>query len=358
MGTEFIVPTGEIIKDYLSEYDISQKELAVNIGMSEKHVSNVLSGKARLMEEFALRLEYVIKDVPASYWLNYESKYREYIAREKMHQDIKAADLKNIKERFCFDDVFKGLDWDIQKQAVEMLKLLNISSFDNFYRAYDNLSAAFMEDGGGIEAIAIWLKLCEEQIDLQNNLITDDYDPQRIRDAIESFKAIALSKTIEGITVNCKKLCNRLGVYLVLYPTIKNSKVRGAIETFRGHPAIFLSGRFKTHDNVWFAFFHELGHLLYHYDKRYEAVSMEDDLNNMEEVANQFARDILISKPEYEEFVSDLDVDNKELTEQMIRTFAMQQAVLPGVVVARLQHDRFLPYSMCNNLKNKIKPKR
>lgn len=358
MGTEFIVPTGEIIKDYLSEYDISQKELSSYIGMSEKHISNVLSGKARLMEDFAIRLEYVIKDVPASYWLNYESKYREYIAREKIYQDLKNADLKKLKEKFCFDDVFRGLDWDIQKQAMEMLRLLNISSFENFYRAYDNLNVAFMEDGGGIEPIAIWLKLCEEQIELQNNMISDEYDPQKIREAIDSFKAIALSKSIEGITVNCKKLCNRLGVYLVVYPTVKNSKIRGAIETFRGHPAIFLSGRFKTHDHIWFAFFHELGHLLYHYGKRYEAISMEDDLNNKEEIANQFARDALISKSEYENFIRDLDVDNKELTEQMIKKFAMRQAVLPGIVVARLQHDRFLPYSMCNNLKNKIDPKR
>lgn len=83
VGTGFMVLTGDIIKEYLDEYGITQKELATRTGISEKHISNVLSGHARLTEDFALKLEKVMPEVPASYWLNYECKYREYLARQK-----------------------------------------------------------------------------------------------------------------------------------------------------------------------------------------------------------------------------------------------------------------------------------
>ncbi|MDX9824763.1 MAG: HigA family addiction module antitoxin, partial [Sphaerochaeta sp.] len=77
------VPTGRIIKEYLDSYDITQKELSQRTGISEKHLSHVLNGTSRLTEETALRLEKVLSGVPASYWLNYESKYREAVAREQ-----------------------------------------------------------------------------------------------------------------------------------------------------------------------------------------------------------------------------------------------------------------------------------
>ena len=53
MGDEFIVPTGKIIKEYLNEYGISQKDLSKKTGLSEKHISHILNGDSRLTEEVA-----------------------------------------------------------------------------------------------------------------------------------------------------------------------------------------------------------------------------------------------------------------------------------------------------------------
>lgn len=79
----FLVPTGRIIKEYLDERGISQKDLAHRIDVSEKHISNLLNGKTRLTADMALKIERVMPDVSAGYWLNYEAKYQEYLAREK-----------------------------------------------------------------------------------------------------------------------------------------------------------------------------------------------------------------------------------------------------------------------------------
>ena len=77
------IPTGSVIKDYLDAYHITQKELSRRTGISEKHLSHLLNGNSRLTEEVALKLEKVLSPVPASYWLQYESKYREALAREQ-----------------------------------------------------------------------------------------------------------------------------------------------------------------------------------------------------------------------------------------------------------------------------------
>jgi addiction module HigA family antidote len=77
------IPTGKIIKDYLDEHTITQKELSARTGISEKHLSHLLNGTSRLTEDVALKLEMVLTGIPASYWLNYEAKYREAVARER-----------------------------------------------------------------------------------------------------------------------------------------------------------------------------------------------------------------------------------------------------------------------------------
>ena len=350
MNKDFIVPVGKIIKEYLDEYNVSQKELAARLGMSEKHISNLLSGKSRLTEEVAINLESIIKNVPATYWLNLESKYREYIAREEMYQRIVNNDLEMISKRFHFKEVFGGMDWSIEKQALEMLKLLGISDFDNFSKTYSNLAINFMEDGGKEEAIVIWLKLCEEEVEIQNNNLDDiEFKLANLKKKLYLFKRLAESEQIEAISKDCLKLCNRLGIYLVIYPAITNCKVRGALTTINSHPAIFLSGRFKTHDHMWFAFLHEIGHLLYHYDKKETILSFEDDKGIKEEEANEFARDLLIDSSEYQIYV-----DDGVFSERSVRNFAIKQRTHPGIVVARLQHDNHLKMSELNFLKAKI----
>jgi addiction module HigA family antidote len=348
-----MVPTGFIIKEYLEEYGISQKELCKRLGMSEKHISNLLNGKSRLTEEVAIKFETIMKDIPASYWLNYEAKYRLYLAQLAEDRNILDLDLSSIAKRFKFNEVFSGLDWDIFKQAKEMLKLLGISDFNNFEATYSNLAVDFMEDGGELESIIIWLKLCESEIYIQNeDLNKVVYSKDKLEEALELFRAIALNSSIQSIEDSCKTLCNELGIYLVVCKAITNCKVRGALTTYRNHPAIFLSGRFKTHDHIWFAFMHEIGHLLLHYDSKntiisYDEDALEDDIKEKE--ASTFARDFLIPPEDYMKFLR-----KNDFTEKSIRLFASKQKIRSGIVVGRLQRDEVIEKNKLNYLKDSI----
>lgn len=350
MSNEIMVVTGDIVKEYLEQRGISQKDLANRTGFSEKHISNVLSGHARLTEDFALKLEKVIPDVPASYWLNYESKYREHLAREKEIYNLNTVDLKKVAKKFRFKDVFKGLNLSLAEQATEMLKMLGISDFANFNAAFQNLETEFMEDGGEKEAIAIWLSLCEDEVELQNSDLTNiDFLKVQLKTSLPKFKNIANNDNLEVSLKSCKKLLNSLGIYFVVCEAIPGCKVRGALTQYRGRPAIYISGRFRTQDYVWFAIIHELAHLLLHYQKNDVILSYEDnvpDSREKEKEANEFARDFFIDRPAYKSFTT-----KNEFTSTSIRNFAARQKVTAAIVVGQLQHDGFISYAEGNYLR-------
>lgn len=341
MNFESLVPTGNIIKEYLTEYGISQKELARRTNMSEKHISNVLNANCRLTEEFALKLEKILVKIPATYWLNYETKYRENLARQEEIVRINDWDLNKLSKQFRFKEVFQGLSLSLTEQALEMLKLLKISDFNNFEKVYGNLSAEFMEDGGEKEAIAIWLNLCESEIEIQNKDISDIiYNESELEKNLSKFKILS-NNSVTDLSINsCRKLCNKLGIYLVFCEPITNSKIRGALTTYKKHPVIYLSGRFKSHSHIWFAFMHEIGHLLLHYNKHDTLISIEESIDAREEEANKFARDFFIDLDEYNNFISTHLYSAKK-----IQHFAKQQNTLPMFVVARLQHDSEIGYN-------------
>ncbi len=347
MKTQYLVSTGKLIKDYLDEYNINQKKLANRTGMSEKHISNVLNGNSRLTEEFALKLEKVLQPIPASYWLNYEAKYREYLARQEELQTLSKRDLIAISKRFRFNDVFQGLNLNLVEKANEMLKLLKISDFEQFDRAYKDLSIDFMEDGGEREAIAIWLNLCESEIEIQNIDLKDKkFNRDSLEAELEKFKLLSHNEDTHKSLVSCQKLCNKLGIYFVMCEGITNSKVRGALTTYKNHPAIYISGRFKSHSHIWFAIMHEIAHLILHYDKKETLISFEEDSQNIkEDEANKFARDVFISEEDYERFI-----ENRNFTKEKILEFAHNQNLLPCFVVAFLKHDGLIEYNQFTHL--------
>lgn len=70
---------------------MSQKEFAIRMDLSEKHVSKLIHGEVSLTPDVAERLELVL-GVPAKFWNSLEIIYREKIlkanAENHMEQDI------------------------------------------------------------------------------------------------------------------------------------------------------------------------------------------------------------------------------------------------------------------------------
>lgn len=347
----FVVAPGEVIREYISERGLKQKNVAQAIGISEKHLSNILNGKVRLSEAVAIKLEKVMPDVPAAFWLQYETRYQEYLARKNEQYSLKGLDLKAIAKRFHFKEVFGRNGKSLVEQAADMLDLLGVGSFADYRMSLPH-AMEFMQDSGEDEAMVVWIKLCEQAVDIQNRSLADTpFSPSALRDSLERLKKISLNPNVTDSIKACRKRLNRCGVYLVVVPAVGNAKIRGLLTSYKDHPAIFLSLRFKTHDHVWFTLIHEIAHLLIHYgsevcdDLLAEAELCSTPAKDAE--ANEFARNFFVDPVRYEMFLS-----RNVFTARDICEFAQGEEVDPGVIVGFLQHDGKLGFDAMNNLKS------
>lgn len=107
--------------------------------------------------------------------------------------------------------------------------------------------------------------------------------------------------------------------------------------------------RHKTNDHVWFSFFHEAGHILLHSKKKVFIDEIKGGGNDVEDEANGFASDMLIPPAQMKAFVQ-----KANFSAPSISAFAKRIGTAPGVVVGRLQHDRLIPFSAHNSLKERL----
>lgn len=352
--SDFIVAPGEIIKEYLDARGLTQKEVSKRTGVSERHLSQLLNGKTRLTEDMALKLEKVMPDVPASFWLNYEVKYQEYLAREREEAHLEELDLKEIAKRFHFKEAFgRASGMSLVEQATAMLKILGITDFERYGNAVPD-GIEFMQDGGDSEAIVVWLGLCKEEIEEQNDTKNAPvYSKDAFVDALSYLKDVASNTDFMASLKSCRMLLNSVGVYLVYRPAIANAKVRGALTYYLGRPTIYISGRYKTHGDAWFAIAHEIGHLLDGLGQRGAEISIDDpklkSSDEDDERANAYARKFFVDEDDYRAFAAAGDFSSAA-----VKGFAASQGTPPGIVVAFLQHDGFVPFAELNDLKDRF----
>ena len=82
LSRDFIIHPGETIAEVLDEKNISPKDLAIRCGCSEKHISNVISGKKNISINFAKKLEYAL-GMDAIFWINLQANYDKELLEQK-----------------------------------------------------------------------------------------------------------------------------------------------------------------------------------------------------------------------------------------------------------------------------------
>ena len=79
---------GEVLSEMLREKGMSQAEFARRMGVSQKHVSEIVKGKAGYSPSFAVKLERVFGGKPpAAYWINLLSNHELELARQRASAD-------------------------------------------------------------------------------------------------------------------------------------------------------------------------------------------------------------------------------------------------------------------------------
>ena len=77
-------PPGKLIREQLNDRHMTQKEFALRMDMSEKHISKLINGEVILTADTANKLESIL-GIPAQFWRNLEAIYQTKLKKRLMH---------------------------------------------------------------------------------------------------------------------------------------------------------------------------------------------------------------------------------------------------------------------------------
>jgi HTH-type transcriptional regulator/antitoxin HigA len=176
------------------------------------------------------------------------------------------------------------------------------------------------------------------------------YDDDCVRAKLKQIRSLTLEPS-EVFQPELVRLGARCGVAVVFVPELPKIRTWGTTYWLTPVKALIqLSLRYRSDDHLWFTFFHEAGHILLH-GKRdvFIEASESEERDEKEEEADKFAADWLISPSDWRRIAGCV-----RYSKDMIREFAAELGIAPGIVVGRLQHDGYLPPSHCNELKRRF----
>lgn len=76
----YATPTGAFVEEWLEDHDVEAAELARRLGVSRKHLGDLMRARVALTPEMAVKLARVT-GVPAETWSRLEALYRDDLAR-------------------------------------------------------------------------------------------------------------------------------------------------------------------------------------------------------------------------------------------------------------------------------------
>jgi HTH-type transcriptional regulator / antitoxin HigA len=338
---------GSTLEEKLHEMGMGPKEFALRSGKPEKTIIAVLKGDSSITPDMAVQFEHVTK-IPATYWMNHQRGYDEYVAREKRKKIIDEA-VVWAKKFPLTDMIHKGWLPSVPSVEERTLELLDFFGFSN-YKAWEEyyfkqqLKVAFrisLAQTSEPYAISAWLRRGELQA---ASIKAKEYSEKKFKEVLPVLKTLMATQPSDFFS-QLQRICLETGVKVVHTPCIKKAPISGSTRWLNDTPFIQLTGRYKRNDHFWFTFFHEAGHILLHGKKNIflEAVDFSGKDLTKETEADAFAVNWTLSNSE-----EALILNAAPLNEQDIRLFAKKFNTHPAVIIGRLQHKKLIPYHLGN----------
>lgn len=347
---------GYYIKEIIDDLNISQAELAKRLQVSGKTISLLLSGNASISDDLAIRLS-KMTGIGINVWMNLQKTYDEKkaeIEKKKLEeQDVSIVSMIDYSF-FASLKVVKTTK-NKNEQARELCKFLNVSSLnvlnvDDFLVNY-RVGINDLNEKHIINSRA-WVQTA---IKFGNEIKNSNkFDDKLLKKHLFEIRKMTLMNP--GIFLpRLKEIFYECGVDFFILPYLKNSGINGVVKWINKDKVILaINNRRMFADTFWFSLFHEIKHVLQQKikitfvssDKKQDIIKMDKML---EEEADRFAQDFLIPEDKYKDFI----YENSRFSETIIRKFANDIEIHPGIVVGRLQRDKYIGYDKCNSLREK-----
>jgi HTH-type transcriptional regulator/antitoxin HigA len=358
-----LIPTGQLIAEYLDENSISQKQLATEAGYSEKQVSLIINNKVRLTSRFADALAKLLPGTTSSFWFSYDQKFA--VQEEKENQEVAKLGYRQISANFGLDKIFKKSKLT-KYERLSVLKEAVGSSFDDglITNMGYRVQPAFLQDKSRKEKVnetylETWVSVLTYLYSLKeyNGESLKSYvGPDLLKKDLYANHDLFAIKDQRDLFANTSYFCQNEGIKLILTKSAPSTYVRGAVYSNNGEIYLLLTNHYKSVEYTLFAFIHELFHLIQKDvtpDNNCVVPISNNLLENHEDSISKLARDFFISEAKYNDFVSRFVTSNNKVS--VLLSCSAQEHITPGMLVTFLQHDGFADYASLRQFTNPLR---
>ncbi len=348
---DYAVSPGEILRERLEVWGMSQAEFARRCGRSSKLISQIIAGEAPVEPDTALQFEKV-SGLAARIWLGVEADYqlhrRREAERQRLAESVKWADsfpVSELMKRGCLKKATCKED-----TVANLLAFFGVASVEAWQNQQASLQVAYRHSPtfeSDAAALSTWIRLGELEVE---QVECADYNEARFKRALTEIRALTASPTAETLS-QARSLCRDSGVALVVIKPLPKTTLSGIARRLTPRRALIqLSARHLSDDQLWFSFFHEAAHILERSKKDIFVHDKSERITEADAEADRWAGNFLVPLEDWERFTASPVFDRSSV----IR-FAEEQGIAPGIVVGRLQHEKLLPWnSRLNDLKIRL----
>ena len=323
---------GSMLKDYLEYHKISQSDFADKLGITQKHINNILNENADISEDLMIAIS-LITDIDVNLITFVETKKKLYNYLNNRFSNEK--EINEFLNSFYIKEMEK-MNWitlndktSYLQNAYDLLKYLNVRDF-NIFEKYSKEKIFFKKyDDSNLKKVFLWIKRCDSLIENQN---VSSYNSSNMVLLLNDLKK---ERTRPFNKSSLIKLFNKHGLYLVIEEALKGTKIRGCTKVVGDNPAIYMTCYLKEKSSFYFALYHELGHVKSDYNKAKSKVIIDGD-DSLEKRADLFAANQMIDEKIYSEILE--NIDDKE---KICRNNNIPLCFL----YSRLAHDKRIKYT-------------
>lgn len=333
---------GEYLKDYLEYNKISQTEFALRLGVTQKHINEIINGKQKITLEMAGNIER-LTGIPSNFIISVENTRAIEEELIKGYGNKKNID-KMLKEEYALNDLKKSKWINFKDETNEYqvcIDILNFLKVRNF-NAHNNLKdyVLFKKTGEDYNRLALWIARCDK---LSVEQEVEEYNSNKFNELIQELKEYSYKESYDLEKI--KKILNKYGIYFVCEKALPGTKVRGCFKVKGKTPAIYITSNYIGKDSLYFEIYHELGHCRSDYNMAQNKTIIDGD-EERENRADRFALNTMISDNEWNEIISDYNENRLLILSEKYKTPM-------SFIVGRLAKNGYIDYK--SKLYNKYK---
>lgn len=362
---KFAIHPGRMLLQEIKARHLNQAEFAERTGITEKHLSDIINGKADITPSVSIAIE-AATGISATMWLNLQMQYDEVVARQA--ESVSLKEDEEVLGLFPYSEIRKiyTLLPETRKpveRIIALRQMFCVSKLtllvENIHNDKFTISPVFRTTGKSEDhkidryALAAWVQVGKLKATREN--LSAEYNSSALKETAKKIPALSAEADITYAWARIKETLNDCGVKIVLVPYLPRTYINGAVYWEDETPVIILNVKTSYWDTFIFTLLHEIGHILLH-GKRYKSLSFDathtsllSDNGKEELEADDFSREMLIDSKSFDSFFSEYSGGA-----DAIRIFAKERPVDCGIVASRMAMREKFSWSYCNQFRRQV----